>query len=221
MYSELILIEILKTYIKPLLNILGDFDKVSIVFLPAVLIAAITDLRTGMIRNRLTISLMVFAVTFHILQYILNLPSQPNNWQCYSFLPDLKDFCWACCISSFSDKIIGGTVCFMLMLLNFLVVGGGGGDVKLASAIGFGYGLTAGINILVTTFLVAAVFSCVILSIRSMMNASHQHFSRLVTVGMSLTEESESDSGESQIKVKLRMGPYFAIATCLYVFGAA
>ena len=191
---------------------------ISIVFIPAVLVAAITDLRSGMIRNWLTFSLMAFAITFHLLRYIFCLSLQSNGTNYHSAFSNLHELS---CILSIQDAIAGGAACFILMLLNFLVVGGGGGDVKLASAIGFGYGLTAGINILVTTFLVAAVFSCVILSIRSLMNASHQHFSRLVNVGISLTEETEPEGGASQNQVKLRMGPFFAIATCLYVFGAA
>ena len=208
-----LLIIIAESFLKFLIH----YDFISMVILPSLLIAAVTDIRSGMIRNWLTFRMMTFAIVFHMIRNILYLYLNRNGESLNPIFREIDDYSG---LLSIQDTITGGIVCFMLMLLNFLVVGGGGGDVKLASAIGFGYGLTAGINILITTFLIAAFFSIIILAIRPLVNAIYRYFPRLVAIGISLTEDSEPCTGENQNQIKIRMGPYFAIATWLYVYGA-
>jgi Flp pilus assembly protein protease CpaA len=170
------------------------------------LIASYTDLKHGKIYNRLTYSLALLALLLNTGLYeLFQSTSMSLNHQLH-FDPALAATPH---LLSMSDCIIGGIACFMVMFCNFLVVGGGGGDVKLATAIGLGYGLINGINIILTTYVLAAIFGCGWLTAKRI-----RHFistPAVQTIDCNLTlMESDSD------QLKIRMGPFFALAALPY-----
>ena len=53
--------------------------------------------------------------------------------------------------------LLGAVVCFGIMLFVYRLAGGGAGDVKLAAAIGALLGVERGLNVLIVSYIVAAV----------------------------------------------------------------
>ena len=109
------------------------------------------------------------------------------------------------------DSLLGGLVCFSVMLASFLAAGGGGGDVKLATAIGLLLGVERGLTALVYTYLAAAGFGLAYLAARGALGAAAWTFSErfgVVVIPPWLCPPT-ADKREL-LRHKLRMGPFFA-----------
>lgn len=111
----------------------------AVVFLGALIVATLTDLRRGKIHNWLTLPLMIFALV-HASFVDLSGDAEIAGG---SLSPGLK------------QSIAGGLVCFWLMFLHYATSGGGGGDVKLATAVGFGFGAEAGLVVIASAYFMA------------------------------------------------------------------
>lgn len=114
-------------------------DIRSVVFLIFMLAATLTDLRHGKIYNWLTLPLMAFALIHAAFM----------EWMCAARFPDVQTN------SELNHAITGGLVCFGLMFLYYVTSGGGGGDVKLATAVGFGFGAEAGLQVIALAYFAA------------------------------------------------------------------
>jgi Flp pilus assembly protein protease CpaA len=197
---------IMATTTAELCGMIEKTDFRPVIFLPALLIASYTDLKHGKIYNWLTYSLALFALLLNtglneLFQSIsMSLDHQLHFDLALAATPHLL---------SMSDCIIGGIACFMVMFCNFLVVGGGGGDVKLATAIGLGYGLINGINIILTTYVLAAIFGCGWLAAKRLRHFISTPSVQTIDCNIALMESE----GE---QLKIRMGPFFALAALPY-----
>ena len=104
----------------------------------------------------------------------------------------------------------GGLVCFGLMFFNHIVAGGGGGDVKLATALGMGFGMISGVNILILTYLLGAIHVGCCYAFDSL------RFARWRIQGRDSNSFVRHFSGRS----KIRMAPFFLMATLITVADA-
>lgn len=160
----------------------------SFIFIPVLVIATITDLRTGRIYDRLNYPLMIVSLWISLAEELLMDPEYRTG--------------------GLSACVAGGFVCFSLMFLNYIIVGGGGGDVKLATALGMGYGLMDGLNILVLTYLLGAIYIACCLTIDALRYARwhvRQHHG------------SVSFVARISAQSKLRMGPFFLVSTIMVI----
>lgn len=113
------------------------------------IIAAWTDWRWRLIHNSLTYPAILCGLAW-------------NSLGSYGmeYLPFVQGAAWATpqllgCIG-LPASILGGTICFVLMLSVYMTGGAGGGDVKLATVIGVYLGIPAGLIVLMLAFIVAA-----------------------------------------------------------------
>ena len=113
------------------------------------IIAAWTDWRWRLIHNSLTYPAILCGLAW-------------NSLGSYGveYLPSVQGAAWATpqllgCIG-LPASILGGTICFVLMLSVYMTGGAGGGDVKLATVIGVYLGIPAGLIVLMLAFVVAA-----------------------------------------------------------------
>lgn len=111
----------------------------AIVFLFALIVATATDLRNGKIYNWLTLPLMLFALACAAI----------SEWNSAVIVPGDEPG------GALNHAITGGLVCFGLMFLYYVTSGGGGGDVKLATAVGFGFGAEAGLQVIALAYVMA------------------------------------------------------------------
>lgn len=108
----------------------------SVVFAAGLIVATVTDLRHGKIHNWLTVPLMVFALAIATI----------TEFTAKAGLPDEQP------VGGLNQAITGGLVCFGLMYLFYVTAGGGGGDVKLVTAVGFGFGAAAGLHVIALAY---------------------------------------------------------------------
>ena len=109
---------------------------------------AATDAIRGKIYNVATYPAMLWALAINL---ALNWPGSRLAGSLETFAP-LGSVGPASCL-------LGGLACFAVMVASFLTAGGGGGDVKLATAIGLLIGVERGLAALVYTYIAAAAFS--------------------------------------------------------------
>lgn len=165
---------------------------VTIVFISALVDASVTDLRTGKIHNRLNYLLMFTALLISIADEVM-VNASPGAGSFHA--------------GGLRACLAGGSVCFALMFFNYIVAGGGGGDVKLATALGMGFGMITGVNILILTYLLGAIFTGFCNAIDAL------RFVRFRVQGSDPGKFTRRFSRQS----KVRMAPFFLVATVITI----
>lgn len=69
--------------------------------------------------------------------------------------------------TTFTSSLVGAVTCFAGLMVGWILLGFGGGDVKLATAIGACMGFSIGISSIIYCYLIAGVFSITWLAIRT------------------------------------------------------
>ncbi len=103
-----------------------------------------------------------------------------------------------------SDAIIGGIVCFFVMMTLWLTNGIGGGDVKVSGLIGLCLGLSAAFTVILLAFMLASVG---LLIDKIALKIKKTFRSRSV--------RNDDLSAESNIEKGVPLGPYFALSYLL------
>lgn len=166
------------------------------------LVAAVTDWRQGRIPNRLTYSAMGLGI---LLQTLL-----PR-------VIDLEDSVRA---MGATQSLLGLAVGFGAMLVVALISRGGGGDVKLAGALGAILGPASVVRVLGATCIAAVTGTCLIL----ILTGGTSRVFRRLTLSRTLTASSsdthnppaEADESRSPLRsTKVPLGPYFLLGVLL------
>jgi Flp pilus assembly protein protease CpaA len=141
-------------------------------------VGATTDLARGRILNATTYPAMLWALTINLawggVDPSIGLPTG-------SIGPT------AC--------LLGGLACLGMMLASFLTAGGGGGDVKLAVALGLLLGVERGLTAIAYTYLAAAGFALPYAGV------------------LLLAARARGDDVDPRawLRRRVRMGPFFAV----------
>ena len=166
------------------------------VLIPLLTIASVTDLMSRRIPNWLTYSAVGFALSAAA---IVSLRAASSH----VVLPGVVDF---------RESISGFAATFGVMLLAYLILGIGAGDVKLAGAIGACVGVHTGLQALLWTHLVAGVAMAVFVGWKVGPRwIIRQVMCRLVPdmVLMPTTDHSKT------LRYPVPMAVYFAIGTII------
>jgi Flp pilus assembly protein protease CpaA len=168
----------------------------SILTLGGVLLTcAWTDLRHRKIYNSITYPAALFGI---LLNAFCSLGANPpQNTGLYLSLSN-----WFGAIG-FAQSLIGGGICFVLLLRVYLNGGAGGGDVKLAAVLGVFLGVPSAIYVLMLSVVVAAAFLLP---------------SRIWNLGWRGMWESEADSksaGLANPRFSVPLGAFYAAAYVL------
>lgn len=163
----------------------------SVIALLVGVIAAITDYRTGRIPNRLTFSAMLLGLAGHSLQGL----------------------------AEGVQSLLGAAVCAAVPGLVYKVSRGqgiGGGDIKLFAALGALLGVSRGLEIEFSSFLLVGVFALFRLAFLGQLTVTLLNTLRLFGA-MWLPALRKDTSSSSARFVEMRMGPAIlaAVATVL------
>lgn len=166
------------------------------------LVAAVTDWRQGRIPNRLTYGAMGLGI---VLQTLL-----PR-------VIDLEDSARS---MGTAQSLLGLAVGFGAMLVVALISRGGGGDVKLAGALGAILGPASVVRVLGATCIAAVTGTCLILILTggTARVFRRQTPSRTLTASSSDTHNPPAEGDESRSPLrstKVPLGPYFLLGVLL------
>lgn len=150
-------------------------------------IAAVTDLRHGVIPNRLTLCAFVVAVVGH---------AWWGGWAGFGFA-------W-----------LGAGACAVVPLLLFVRGGMGGGDVKLLAAIGAMVGTMQGLRIQLYAYLLAGFYSCGCLAYRGRLFSTIGSALRLLWPA-AWSRGRPSMSVADELAQTVRLGGVIAVASVL------
>jgi Flp pilus assembly protein protease CpaA len=164
------------------------------VLLLIVAVCAATDLKCGKIYNAVTYPAMLWALAINAGASLLSSP-----WLDAGAV-------------GLSSSVLGGLLCFGLMIASFLTAGGGGGDVKLATAIGLLLGPERGLMAIVYTYLAAGAFALVYAVALGALGAVAWMFAtRLGVVVLPGLAAPPTDESRRVLGRKIRMAPFFAL----------
>jgi Flp pilus assembly protein protease CpaA len=123
----------------------------TVVLLGLVLIATATDLRRHKIYNWTTYPGMLCALGLNALGELLERAGASERWR--QWLGSI----------GFRDSVIGFLVCGGLMLVCFVLLKVGGGDVKLMAMLGAFLGWQLGISVMLWTFVLGSAAALIVL----------------------------------------------------------
>jgi prepilin peptidase CpaA len=165
-------------------------------------LCTVTDVRSGKIYNVVTYPAMAWALAINAVATILGV--------------------WAPGVATgaigLPSSLLGGLLCFGLMIASFLTAGGGGGDVKLATAIGLLLGPERGLMAIVYTYIAAGAFALVYAATLGAIGAVVWVFAvRLGVVVLPGLAVPPSDESRRVLSRKIRMAPFFALGVLVAV----
>jgi len=170
-------------------------------FAAALLIASWIDTRTRLIPNRLTYPLFIFGISGNLIISLLGNDTTAGA-------------------VGIQESLTGASICFGLMLLLFVSNATGGGDLKLATAIGAFLGPQAGLmaiawcHVLAGAFVLAWLLSQLDL-LRLTQNLRHYFFACLVAGRIKPVRCDLSSVGQKRIP----MAAFFTLGVVMTVLG--
>lgn len=179
-----------------------------------ILTCACTDVRSRKIPNWATYTAFLWALAINITASMTNqvVEEEALAHSIYGFASIGPVGAGQC--------LLGAAACFFIMLVIYSLARGGAGDVKLAAAIGSLVGVRAGLLVLVLTYIVAgvAILAWTIWAhgpIFLIKAFARQVGSILFPIWIAAPDEQQ----QNLLRTPAPLGAYFAIATCLAVFG--
>ncbi|MCC9608588.1 A24 family peptidase [Blastopirellula sp. JC732] len=131
-----------------------------LMLLIAVAIAAFTDIRQRRIYNWLTYPLFLWALGLNL---VASIGWPQEGTAAFAFTEAIPVGPAALGAIGIGQSLSGAATCFTILLVAYLLSGGGAGDVKIAACIGACLGMRAGLFALITCYLAAAAV-CVVWS---------------------------------------------------------
>ncbi len=201
---------------------------ISGILLTALLCGAVyTDLRYRKIRNYLTYPVIVLGLMLNLALSGINSYVEPVS-ELSGPRVVLNDTISSSAYHGvlggigISESLLGGTLCFGGMCLQFLLFGTGAGDVKLMAALGVLLGWYSGLEIWLCTMILGAMFAVMILFVRvgyrSTLSLFFQNLGTLGTPVVAAMSES-SEAAKRELKKRLPLAPFFAVS-CMLVIAA-
>ena len=157
-------------------------------------VAGAIDVRTGLIPNRLTLTLLGLGVPAHVLVL-------------YASTPRVSPWLWA------ADAIGGVVICSLVPLLLWRTGGMGGGDLKLFAALGAWLGVRAGLEVQLVAFAVAALGAPALLAYRGRLWAFLRNLGRQLI--NPLLPKHRRQQPPQELLTELRFGPVIFAGTLL------
>jgi prepilin peptidase CpaA len=173
----------------------SDLLPILLVLVPLTASAALSDVRTGLIPNRLVLLGLCAGCVVRAAAFAAVPPTEPVS------------LARVACSSG-----LGLCVCGAAPYLLFRLGAMGGGDVKLLGAVGAGVGPALGIRIELFAFILAALYVCVRLAWAGRLGALLSSMGALVTRPSSSPPHPASADGSLG---ELRFGPAIFAATLL------